>query len=83
LQAGGRRFDPVQLHHVYRLHETALSSALWKMQSAVLRAAAFFNNQEGKGSRKLDESFCEQRVELYLSRPPETKGWWTGGANTS
>ena len=41
-----------------------------------------FNNSEGKGSFGSDEDPNEQRVEMYLAHPRETKGAWMGGANT-
>jgi hypothetical protein len=69
LQAGGRRFDPVQLHqvqaseirdqgseaiqYIYRLWLHAAFNFGLGSQRAKLRAAVFFNNSEGKGSHDL------------------------------
>ena len=69
MQAGGRRFDPVQLHHQdlpigCTLHSVQLWASAW---SPKLKAVLFFNNSEGKGSSGLDESPGGHRVELYLA----------------
>ena len=45
-------------------------------------SCSLFNNSEGKGSFGSDEDPNEQRVEMYLAHPRETKGAWMGGANT-
>ena len=41
-----------------------------------------FNNPEGKAFMKLDESFVNERVELYLALLYERKRRRKGGANT-
>ena len=45
-------------------------------------SCSLFNNSEGKGSFGSDEDPNEQRVEMYLAHPRETKGAWMGGADT-
>ena len=45
-------------------------------------SCSLFNNSEGKGSFGSDEDPSEQRVEMYLAHPRETKGAWMGGADT-
>ena len=47
-----------------------------------VESCSLFNNSEGKGSFGSDEDPNEQRVEMYLAHPRETKGAWMGGANT-
>ena len=47
-----------------------------------VESCSLFNNSEGKGSFGSDEDPSEQRVEMYLAHPRETKGAWMGGANT-
>ena len=65
LQAGGRRFDPDQLHQ-FRSQKSevtigcgrssqlfAFGGKLRKAESGKLRAGTFFNNLEGKGASSL------------------------------
>ena len=71
MQAGGRRFDPVQLHQKLVVPigcRTALNGGLGNEARSALRAVVFFNNWEGKGSPGLDESRGGHRVEMYLAR---------------
>ncbi len=66
LQAGGRRFDPVQLHQsssieslrsfsssLYRLQATTAFITRDSRESRVMKAVSLFNNQEGKGVSSL------------------------------
>ena len=85
LQAGGRRFDPVQLHQVQDRPSVARegqTSALLARVVSIAESCSLFNNSEGKGSFGSDEDPNEQRVEMYLAHPRETKGAWMGGADT-
>lgn len=53
LQAGGRRFDPVQLHQLSpsRLRAGTVFSAAHAVRNA--EGSSLFNNSEGKGSLDL------------------------------
>ena len=62
LQAGGRRFDPVQLH------QPCLEESIRKLlYTSGLRLASagtnrlLFNNLEGKAFMELDESFMDKK----------------------
>src|SRR3954468_1702193 len=72
LQAGGRRFDPVQLHQDLSVARGAAFSTAHRAVSSA-ESCSLFNNSEGKGSFGSDEDPNEQRVEMYLAHPRETK----------
>ena len=87
LQAGGRRFDPVQLHHGQGRPGSTIdcgfeqSSTLgigrqWPALNAV-RSLTIGKARRIRGCRAADA-----RVELYLARDDATKGVVAGGANT-
>ena len=82
LQAGGRRFDPVQLHH-YRLRglRTVFNAGDWRQWPA-LNAVRSLTIGKARAHSGLDESTGCARVELYLALRRETKGARRSGANT-
>ena len=66
LQAGGRRFDPVQLHqpkardHTQDAYPKRLASGFWPVAFRS-KNRLLFNNSEGKAFMKLDESFMDKK----------------------
>ena len=93
MQAGGRRFDPDQLHqsrrgaqglgqHLSVAAHDSLQPWTSRTESSAERCSSL-TIREGKGAFGLDESSNAQRVELYLARARETQKARAGvGANT-
>src|SRR5437868_15514544 len=68
LQAGGHRFDPVQLHQIYRLRQRSTFVVGPVSATSVESCKCSLTIREGKASIGLDESWIDDRVELYLVR---------------
>ena len=66
MQAGGRRFDPVQLHQPWQ-KEFIRKLLVWRLASGfcplrgVGRNRLLFNNLEGKAFMRSDEDFMDNK----------------------
>ena len=87
MQAGGRRFDPVQLHQGclglrfsksrYRLQASSSPQQCALARERSIESCLFFNNLEGKGASSLMRAWCTRVGCIFKpgTRKQKAVGW--------